>query len=310
MNLQKNVSLRDFSNYKIGGPAAYFLDASNKEELIEGIKEFRREQPNGKIFILGGATNILICDEGFDGLVIHNNIKGIKRNGNDLIVGSMESMENVNKFAIENSLSGLEWSGGLPGSIGGAVRGNAGAFGGEIKDNVKNVESLNLQTLEEKTRSASECEFSYRSSIFKKQAMGEFITYVTLTLAPGEQKQIQEETLKKIEYRKAKHPLEYPSAGSVFKNIPLETIPQDLKDKWQSFIKNDPFPVIPAAKIIALAGLAGTKVGDAMLSEKHTNFIVNLGNAKATDVKKVIEIIKTKVKEKFGIELEEEIIYL
>jgi len=310
MNLQKNVPLRDLSNYKIGGRAAYFLDASNKKELIEGVKEFKKESPNGKIFILGGATNILICDEGFDGLVIHNNIKGIKRNGNDLTIGSMESMENVNQFAIANALSGLEWSGGLPGSIGGAVRGNAGAFGGEIKDSVKQVESLDLQTLEEKTRSANECEFSYRNSIFKKSAAQEFITYVTLTLVPSDQRKVQEETLNKIEYRKVKHPLEYPSAGSVFKNISFETIPQNLQSEWQPFIKTDPFSVIPAAKIIALAGLAGIKVGDAMLSEKHTNFIVNLGNAKATDVKKVIEIIKAKVKEKFGIDLEEEIMYL
>lgn len=308
--LKRNVPLKDFSNYKIGGPAAYFLEVISKQDLIEGIKEYRKENTGGKIFILGGATNILICDEGFDGLIIHNQIKGIKRNGNDLIIGSMESMENVNQFAIVNALSGLEWSGGLPGSIGGAVRGNAGAFGGEMKDNVKKIESVDLENLQEKIRNRKECEFGYRTSIFKTNKLAEFIIYVSLSLTPGNKNEIEKETLQKIEYRKQKHPLEYPSAGSVFKNVPFEKLPQNLKLEWQTFVKTDPFPVVPAARIIALAGLSGTKVGDAAISEKHTNFIINLGNAKATDVKQIIQIIKKTVKEKFGIELEEEIIYL
>jgi len=222
----------------------------------------------------------------------------------------MESMVNVNRKAIEESLSGLEWSGGLPGSIGGAVRGNAGAFGGEMKDSVSKVESVDLTTLEEKIRDNVHCEFGYRTSIFKTQGTPEFIISVTVSLTLGDKKQIKQATLEKIEYRKAKHPLEYPSAGSVFKNVSLSQIPQQLKEQWKEHIKNDPFPVIPAAVIIALAGLSGIRSGDALLSEKHTNFIVNLGNAKATDVKAVIEIIKKTVREKFGIQLEEEIIYL
>jgi len=308
--LKRNVSLKDFSNYKIGGNAAYFLEVSSKNDLIKGIKQFRGENPNGKIFILGGATNILIRDEGIDGLAIHNNILGIERNGDNLTAGSMESMVNVNRKAIEESLSGLEWSGGLPGSIGGAVRGNAGAFGGEMKDSVSKVESVDLTTLEEKIRDNVHCEFGYRTSIFKTQGTPEFIISVTVSLTLGDKKQIKQATLEKIEYRKAKHPLEYPSAGSVFKNVSLSQIPQQLKEQWKEHIKNDPFPVIPAAVIIALAGLSGIRSGDALLSEKHTNFIVNLGNAKATDVKAVIEIIKKTVREKFGIQLEEEIIYL
>ena len=308
--LKTNVSLKDFSNYKIGGLAAYFLEVTSKNDLVNGLEEWDKLNLNKKIFILGGGTNILIDDKGFDGLVIHNNIKWIERSDENIIAGSGMLVSEINKFAIDNSLSGLEWSGGLPGTIGGAVRGNAGAFGGEIKDSVIEVESISLDSEEKKKRNNMQCNFNYRNSIFKNEANMEMILTVTLGLKVGDSVQIIKETKEKINYRNEKHPMEFPNIGSTFKNVNVKDVPDNLKEQLMQYVKNDPFPVIPAAKLIAIAGLMGVKVRRAQVSEKHPNFIVNLGGAKALDVKELISQEKQAIKKKFGLDLEEEVIIL
>ena len=214
-------------------------------------------------------------------------------------------------FCIENSLSGLEWAGGLPGTVGGAIRGNAGAFKGEIKDNVLEVRSLDIKSLEEKIRSNSECNFGYRNSIFKSGiGENEFITSVVLRLTEDDKEEIKQKIQQKIDYRINRHPINYPNIGSAFKNIPLDLLSVNLQKEFASFVKTDPFPVVPTTKLLALAGLKGKKKGDAMISDKHPNFIINLNNATAEDVKALIEIARQAIKEKYNIDLEEEIVYL
>lgn len=308
--IRKNVSLKDFSNYKIGGPASYFLEVASKNDLTTGLEEWDKLNLNKKIFILGGGTNILIDDVGFDGLVIHNNIKGLTRVGESIVAGSGVLISDINKFAIENGLSGFEWSGGLPGTIGGAVRGNAGAFSGETKDSVVEVESLNLASEEKKKRDNKKCSFDYRFSIFKGEANMEMILAVTLGLKTGTHAQVAKDTQEKIDYRNQKHPMEYPNIGSTFKNVRVEDVPENLKAELMPYIKDDPFPVIPVAKLLYLAGVKGKREGNAQISEKHPNFIVNLGNAKYSDVLILIGFAKQAVLEKFNIALEEEIMYL
>lgn len=309
INIQKNVSLKKFSNYKIGGQAKLFVEVSSVQELNEILLRQLTDQDD--IFILGGGTNILIGDKGFDGLVIHNKIGGINLNGTRLTVGSGVLFPDLLNFCIENSLSGFEWAGGLPGTVGGAVRGNAGAFKGETKDNVLSVSSLDIKSLAEKTRTNSECLFGYRTSVFKKgEGKEEFITSVTFCLKPGNKEEIRKAIQEKIDYRDAKHPMNYPNIGSTFKNIPFDSLSENLKKEFTPIVKTDPFPVIPTTKLLALAGLKGRRVGDAMISDKHPNFIVNLGNAKSEDVESLIEIAKKAIKEKYNIDLEEEIIHL
>jgi len=309
MNLQKNILLKNYSNYRIGGPAKFFVEVKSVEELKEALKYARDNKE--KIFILGGGTNILISDEGFNGMVICNKIEGIGRDGENLIVGSGVLIKDLLNFCVENSLSGLEWTGGLPGTIAGAVRGNAGAFKGEIKDNVVKVESLDLNTFAKKIRNNSECKFGYRNSIFKtKEAVLEFITQVVLKLEIGDKNEIGKKIQQEIDYRNSRHPMEFPSIGSTFKNISLDSLPQNLQKEFALIVKNDPFPAVLTTKILALCGLRGKRVGGAMISEKHPNFIVNVDNAKASDVKTLIKIAKQTVKEKYNIPLEEEIIYL
>ncbi len=318
MLIQQNIALKDFSNFKIGGVAKYFLEIKNTNDLINGLREWKEisatlSDVEKRIFILGGGTNILFSDAGFNGLVIKNSFSFIElKDDSQVAVGGGTVWADLVNFCIDNSLSGLEWSGGLPGTVGGAVRGNAGAYGGETKDLLEEVESINLNTLQVTIRNNNECNFSYRNSIFKTgEGENEIIIKVKFKLTKGSKDVVRAAFQEKIDSRKSKHPLEYPNVGSIFKNVPVEKF--DTKQflyELAQYVKNDPFPVVPTAKINFLTGLKGEKIGDAQLSEKHTNFIVNLGNASSADVKNLIQNIKNKVKEKFNVDLEEEIMIL
>lgn len=316
VKLQENISLKDYSNFKIGGNAKYFLEVFSKKDLLGGLKlwqEISKDFSENKkeIFVLGGGTNILFSDDGFDGLVVKNSIDSILSKDNIVTVAAGTSFDKLLKFCIQNSLSGLEWAGGLPGTVGGAVRGNAGAYQGDTKENVIEVESINLKNAQVKTRSKDECLFDYRISIFKAGiGKDEIITFIKFNLVKGDKELIREKIQEKINARNLRHPLEYPNLGSIFKNVPIQSFNKEQMKDLTQYIKNDPFPVIPTAKINFLSGLLGKRVGDAQLSEKHTNFIINLGNAKSTQVHQLIDLIKQAVKEKFNINLEEEIMFV
>ncbi|MBI4096519.1 MAG: UDP-N-acetylmuramate dehydrogenase [Candidatus Levybacteria bacterium] len=313
--IKSRVPLKNYSNFRIGGSAKFFIEIESIRELREILKQAKYpkgvQNDNEKIFILGRGTNVLISDEGFDGLVIYNKIRGIERAKNNLTVGSGVLIKDLLDYCIENSLTGLEWAGGLPGTLGGAVRGNAGAFGGEIKDSVAAVSSLAINSLEERIRNNTECQFGYRNSVFKSgEGENEFITHVILELAPGDKNEIREKIQQKMDYRNNRHPMNYPNIGSTFKNIPLDSLSRDLQREFASFVKTDPFPVVPTTKLLALCDLKGKRAGGAMISEKHPNFILNVDSATAEDVKVLISVAKQAIKDKYHILLEEEIVRL
>ena len=255
--LQKLIPLSQFSNYKIGGPAEYFYEFKNKDDIRLAIDEYKRIDPElVNVFILGEGTNILFSDEGFNGLILKNSIKSINYDKGILVVSSGVLFSDLNDFAIKNSIRGFEWSGGLPGSVGGAVRGNAGAHGGETKDNIVEVVSFDYKKQETVVRSDKDCLFDYRNSIFKSgEAASEIILSAKFRVDEGVSEKIQEETNKKIEFRKERHPLEYPNLGSTFKNIPVEKVSTEILDEFRASIKKDPFFVLPAVKLIVGANL-------------------------------------------------------
>ncbi len=314
--IQQDVSLKEHSSFKIGGSTKYYLNVSTSDEIIQGLKEWRElsgdfMQDNKRIFVLGGGTNLLVSDNGFPGLVIHINIKFIEREGDIIKVGAGVIMADFLDFCITNFLTGLQWAGGLPGSVGGAVRGNAGAFGGETKDSVYEVISLDTQTYEIKTRKNPECKFGYRDSVFKSgESIDEIIIAASFSLSPGDQEEIRKVVEEKISYRQTKHPLHLPNAGSVFKNVNVKDVPSSVLRELESHIKLDPFPVIPVAVFLSMANLKGKRIGGAEVSIVHPNFIVNVDNAKSSDVKNLIEIEKEVIKEKFGIDLEVEVMFV
>lgn len=309
--LKNNILLKNFSNYKIGGPASFFLEVSSVEDLVSGLKQWRQIPGSLKTFILGRGTNVLFQDRGFDGVVILNKFSGIEKDQDLIKVASGTQYSDLLDFCIENSLTGLEWAGGLPGTVGGAVRGNAGAFKGETKDTVVKVKSVNLSDYSEVERWRKDLGFSYRDSIYKSGVgRDEFITYVWFGLSGGFRDEIAKKTQEKIDYRWERHPMEYPNIGSMFKNIPLEKVPQNLKKEFAPYVKDDPFPIVPCAKLLALAGLKGRRLGGAQVSEKHPNFIINVANASSADVLGLMEIEKKEIFDKYGLVLELEVTIL
>ena len=244
------------------------------------IKEYKIDY-----ILLGNGSNVLICENHFDGVVIvtsHMNNIDIK---DDCIYADCGiPLNKIANFAKENSLSGLEFAYGIPGTLGGAVYMNAGAYGGQMSDVVYSSEYINAETLEIGTFNAEQHEFSYRQSVYGKNK-DLIVLSAVLKLKRGDIIEIEAAMNKNITARKEKQPLEYPSAGSVFK-------------------RGDGYF---AAKVIEDCGLKGCSVGGAQVSEKHAGFIINKGGAKFSDVINLIEHIKSAVYEKTGIKLECEI---
>lgn len=300
--LRRNVPLKRYTTFKIGGPAKYFFIAKTKEDIVKAA--CAAKQIHLPFFILGGGSNLLVSDKGFNGLVINIANCKWKIENSFLYAEAGVPVATLVRETGKRGLSGLEWAGGLPGTLGGAIRGNAGAFGGEIKDSIVWVEALDGKLRLRRLR-RTQCQFDYRSSLFKKR--GWIVVAALMRFGEGDKKQLRAIAHDHIRYRKDRHPLEYPNAGSIFKNCDLNKVPKNAKKLFLSVVKRDPFPVIPAAAIIAQSRLKGRKVGGARVSEKHPNFIINMGNAQSQDVLSLMRLIERVVKKKFGIHLEREI---
>ena len=202
----------------------------------------------------------------------------------------------------------------MPGTVGAAVRGNVGAFGGEIKDSLADVIALTIDRASPRIvkRTNAECSFGYRDSIFKQRDGKEIICAATFVLPYGNAAHIRHAMQEKIDWRARRQPLDYPNVGSIFKNVAVASLTAAVHRESpdiKNHIKDDPFPVIPAAYFIDRAGLKGVSYGGAMVSQKHPNFIVNAGAAESVHVQGLISLVKHEVKKKFKIELQEEIVY-
>ncbi|MBU1992238.1 MAG: UDP-N-acetylmuramate dehydrogenase [Patescibacteria group bacterium] len=275
IDLQKGVSLKNYSSYGIGGGADYLLPATATDQLIEIIKLAKRE--NLPWIVIGGGTNILFPDKGVRGIVIQVKTHNLEISGEKITADSGTPLALVVNRSIQEGLTGLENWAGIPGTIGGAVYGNAGVPGSEMKDYIESVEIYDSKSDKTEKLPLEEMEFSYRDSGFKRN--GKIILRVTLKLTKSDDKKA--DTAKTIKERLAKQPTT-PSAGSFFKN---------------------PTPEKPAGLLIDQCGLKGKCIGDAQISDKHANFIINLGNATQKDILELAKMAKESVKEKFSIEL-------
>ena len=287
-NVFENEPMSMHTTFRIGGPARYFAIVNSEEDLIKTIKLVREE--NQEYFVLGNGSNILVSDKGFDGVVLQlsGEFDTIHLSGNNIIAGSGLLLSQVARTALDNSLAGLEFASGIPGTIGGAIVMNAGAYGSEMKDVVKAVRILWLEPDEPtiETLTLDDLKLSYRHSILKERKG--IVLDVKLTLKPGSKEEIKSIMDDLAAKRREKQPLEYPSAGSTFK-------------RPEGYF---------AAKLIEDAGLKGYKVGTAMVSDKHAGFVVNTGGAKATEVKQVMDHVVYTVNQSTGITLEPEVILL
>lgn len=318
MNIYKNVPLSTILWYQIGGVADTVIDISSKEDLHKALK-YIEENNIPDIFVIGLGSNMLFPDKGFNGVVlrflIQNDGQGIRKISDNIIESfAGETLDSVIQFSFDNELIGLEWAGGLPGTVGAAVRGNVGAFGGEIKDNFKKAHCIRLLTkggYEELVLTRDEMEFSYRASKVKKEKL--IVVSAQFELKKGTPEELlaaREIYYENILYRQNKHPLDYPNCGSVFKNISEKEDIQKITDKWtdiKELVNEKWHGKVSMGYIIDKLGLKGFRAGNAMISEKHQNFIVNLGGAKADDVKEIIATVEKRVQDEFGITPEVEI---
>jgi UDP-N-acetylmuramate dehydrogenase len=304
--IRQGVFLAPLTTYKVGGQAEFFLEVHDKLELHEACDWAKNR--GKEIVILGGGSNVLISDEGIHGLVIKLMNSNIILRGERLECGAGASLSRALYLAAGNNLTGLEWSAGIPNAtIGGSIRGNAGAFGVSIADITENVEVFDLDKLIFKIFSNKDCGFAYKKSSFAGNSRL-LVWEVILKMRKGDSDKIKSEIQKNIEFRKNKQP-NLPSAGSVFKNInfeDLEKINQKLAEEAVSSGVAQSGKV-GAGWIIEKAGLKGKKIGQAKVSLEHANFVVNTGGAKAEDIFKLINIIKNQVRINLGVELEIEI---
>ncbi len=286
-NILKNEPMSKHTSLKIGGMADYFIKVKTTDEL-KNILEFADENKISTT-IVGNGTNLLVRDGGIRGIVIKlelNDFK-IKKTANEVLitVGAGMTLAALAAVALKEEISGLEFISGIPGTIGGAIRMNAGAYGSEMKDIVVKTRYMTYDG-KIKTLDLEEHEFEYRNSIFSK--MDVIIVDTTIKTKKGTREEIEAKMNEFATARKASQPLEYPNAGSTFK-------------RKEGVI---------TAKLIDECGLKGFSIGDAEVSTKHAGFIVNKGKATAKDVLALVEYVKKEIKNKYGLDLELEILVI
>ncbi len=281
-NVLVDEPMKNHTTFKIGGLCDVFVKPTTIEQLREVIKLLKENDIN--YYIVGNGSNLLVSDDGYRGVIINlfNNFSEITVNDNTITASAGALLGKIGHVALENGLKGFEFATGIPGTLGGAVVMNAGAYGGEMKDVLVSATVLNKDG-DIITLSNEELELGYRSSIIEKNEY--IVVSAEIRLQKGSKEEIKALIQELAMKRREKQPLEYPSAGSTFKRP---------KDNF-------------AGKLIMDAGLRGYTVGGAMVSEKHCGFVINKDNATCEDVIKLTEDVKEKVKEQFGIELELEV---
>lgn len=285
-----NVPLGPFTTLKIGGPADWYYAAQTVDELALVLTVAREH--NVPYTLLGDGSNVLISDLGIRGLVIHNRADLIVRRGNNLYAQAGALLSALVDRSRAESLTGMEFASGIYGSVGGAVFGNAGAYGKSIADVLTDVEVLTRDG-QRIHLSPTQMEFAYRLSGCSRN--GWVVLACEVGLTPGDQKAIGDEIDRIIAIRATKLPASLPSAGSYFKNIEDPTAEHGK---------------VPAGKLLEAVGAKTLRVGDAGIYEKHANVIVNLGQATASDVLALAELMKSKVRDAYGIELQSEVRFI
>jgi UDP-N-acetylmuramate dehydrogenase len=293
--------LRHHTTLRIGGPADFYFAAHTPSKLVEVLEA--AHDLDLPFFLLGGGSNALVSDEGFRGLVVRNAIEGVEFDGTAAQVGCGTDFLELIYECRDRALAGLEFAAGIPGSVGGALYGNAGCYGQDIGSFAIECTVASLDGSRVMSRPAAWFEFSYRDSRLKRDPW--VLLSCLLQFRRGDRAAIQAEIDEKLEIRRVKHPhwRVEPTAGSYFKNLPpgfqVPGLPHSPGTRR-----------IPAGALLDACGCRGLRVGDAVVYAKHANIIVNAGRATARDVLELAEIMKSRVREKFGVELEEEVMFL
>lgn len=317
MIVHEHFPLSTILYYRIGGTARYLLEAQSREDILEAL-EFVRANAIERLVVVGLGSNLLFPDGPFDGAVLRiaaGEERQIREAGEELVEAfAGETLDDVINFGLDRGYAGLEWAGGLPGTVGAAVRGNVGAFGGEVKDVLLSAEVLEMA--EEGpmplTLTNPELRFSYRNSLVK-QSRKMVVVSATFHLRKAEGPELEKARQvcgANIEYREKNHPMEYPTCGSVFKNVEKGDEVERILAVWpdaRELVETRWHGKVSMGYAINRFGLRGHQIGGAQISPKHSNFVVNLGNARFSDVHGLIEKVKERFSDTFGFTPEAEV---
>ena len=300
-DLLTHEPLRHHTTFRVGGPADWFVAAKTPEQLAASLRV--AHDTNVPVFLLGGGSNLLVSDDGFRGLVVKNACDAVNFDGTAAHVECGADYLTFIEQCRDHGLAGLAYAAGIPGSVGGAVYGNAGCYGQDIGSRTIECTVATFDGVRVETLPASWFQFAYRDSRLKREPRA--LLSCVVRMEKGDTSAIQKEIDEKLEIRRIKHPQwrVEPTAGSYFKNLPpgfqVPGLPHSPGTQR-----------VPAGALLDLCEARGLRVGDAMVFPKHANILINAGHATAKDVLTLAEILKARVREKFGVELEEEVMFL
>lgn len=293
--------MRHHTTLRVGGPADFYFPARTPDQLVAALKVAR--ELDTPVFLLGGGSNLLVSDEGFRGLVVRNACEKVEFDGTAAHVECGADFLDLVHQCRDRGLAGLEYAAGIPGTVGGAIYGNAGCYGRDIGSITVECTVASMDGGKVETHPASWFEFEYRDSRLKRDPR--VLLSCILQFERGDRDEIQRVIEEKLEVRRVKHPqwrIE-PTAGSYFKNLPPDWQRPDARHSPGT-------RRVAAGQLLDEVGCRGLRVGDAMVFPKHANIIVNIGRATAREVLELAEIMKSRVREKFGVELEEEVMFV
>lgn len=298
------------TNFRIGGPARWYLELREKEDVIDAVQIAR--EADVPIVVHGGGSNVLYADKGVEALVLVPALRDLWINEGSVTAGAGVLSAFMARKTAEAGLVGLTWMISLPGTIGGAVRGNAGCFGGETKDHLASVELINLQTGDVLTKTVEELKMGYRHSALKEEGNDWLILSATFTLQPGDKEALKLELDETIKKRKDSQPMNAGCAGCIFKNYEVQTEEEmeNLKQKLEIPESMVVTKRLSAGWIIDQLDLKGKQIGGAKISEVHGNFLVNEEGATADEIMQLIAFVKTRARNELGIQLQEEIQFI
>ena len=304
-NIIENEPMSKHTNFRIGGPARLYLVASNSDELVAAVHA--AESSRASWFVFGGGSNLLVSDKGYEGLMIQAANRAITINGASVVCESGAITSLVARKSADASLTGFEWAAGLPGTIGGAIFGNGGCFGGEMKDSVVKVDAYRIADATRVTYTNVECRFGYRDSLFKHERHVILGCELALKTADASASLARISEINTL--RKEKQPLGDSSAGCMFKNFEYQDESEISLLKRETDVPADMLAAkrIASGWLVEHAGLLGERIGRVAVSEKHGNFLVNSGDATADEVAQLVSLCQTRIRDRFGIRLQTEV---
>lgn len=307
--IRRDVSLALFTTIRIGGAAQFFYQATTTSELCEGLNWAAAQSV--PVNVLGGGSNVLVADQGVRGLVIKSEARNFEWQGSELVAESGAVFAAVAKQAADLGWSGFECGIGIPGTLGGAIFGNASNFLGSVSDHLKSVEIFDPVTQTRRVLSKTDCGFSYRESRFKTSK--EIILSATFELKKKDPSIIRADMDRILEYKSKTQKTPYPTSGCMFKNPKVLTAPDRARaaafglDDLIRFSDDMNCEMLPFRQLLERAGLKGHRIGGLMISDVNANFMLNMGGATAENVLKMIMVIQETIREKFRVELQLEI---